>query len=65
MEVFFSLLQTAPDRGKWGRIDFSTNNDELFRMVSNYMQVCVDAMSWRNRIERIGKTIETSGADDE
>ena len=47
--ISYSIVQ---DKDK---IEFWTDNPELFEEVSRYIQTCVDAISWRNRIERLNK----------
>lgn len=39
------------------KIEFWTDNPELLEEVSRYIQTCVDAISWRNRIERLGRRL--------
>lgn len=40
------------------KIEFWTNNDELAEDVEKYIRNCIDAISWRNRIEKV-KIIES------
>ena len=35
------------------KIEFWTNSNELAEDVGKYIQNCIDAISWRNRIERV------------
>lgn len=57
MATFFSYSCKAPDCGAWGKIEFSTPNEELFELVETLVEICVDATKHRNRIEQIHKTM--------
>lgn len=36
-----------------GKIEFWTDSDELYENVARYINTCVDASSWRNRVEKV------------
>ena len=38
---------------KGNEVKFWTNNDELYNDVTRYIKNCVDAISWRNRVEQV------------
>lgn len=45
-----------------GKVEFSTDSDELYENVTRYIQTCADACSWRNRVERVNRFEEDVNA---
>lgn len=43
---------------KDNEVKFWTNNDELYKDVTRYILNCVDAISWRNRVEQVKRIDE-------
>ena len=39
--------------GKHGEIIFDTNSEELKKDIERYIQNCLDAISWRRRVESV------------
>lgn len=52
METMFSY-----EKRKDNSIYFWTNNEELLKDIDKYIWNCLDATSWRNRVEKV-TTIE-------
>ena len=52
MEITYGFTYKIPDRGAPGKIEFSTEDDQFFYLVKEMIETCVDAISWRNRVER-------------
>lgn len=43
---------------KGNEVKFWTNNNELYKDVTRYIQNCIDAISWRNRVEQVKRLDE-------
>lgn len=51
MATHYEIHAEAPSGERFGEIVFRTNSRELHSLVLNYIDTCVDAVSWRNRVE--------------
>lgn len=51
--------------GKHGEIIFQTNSEELKEDISKYIANCVDAISWRKRVESVAYVYPEEGSDSE
>ena len=53
MATFYQFSSKKPERSVWGKLEFSTNSEELYSFVENMVRAAVDATNHRNRVERI------------
>lgn len=51
--IHYAFTRKIPDRGQWGVIKFETDDEDLYKLVETLIKTCVDATTWRNRIEEI------------
>jgi tRNA G46 methylase TrmB len=56
----YALSGQPPTKEKpWGKIEFETDNRELYEFVLKYMETITDAFRWQNHIERTKREPKT------
>lgn len=56
MATFYSYESTVPEEGGWGSIKLETNDPELHKRITEYINDVIDALNYRKRIEKVSTT---------
>jgi tRNA G46 methylase TrmB len=51
--IHYGYTSSEPHDGHHGEIHFTTDNEEMFNLVSNMIETIIDATKWRNQVVKV------------